>query len=166
MGDYVDVVREEDGGTQHKTAPKPGTWASMNYIQRGGVIGFAPCFMLSLICNGTWSLFFGLLGWTSILLGYVAGNLWKFRHAVHYWWSVAFALAAHSTLLPVYAKLVRLIKYAPGHDGKAYMYLTFGLLIAEVLSLLFVLKHVALWLHRRTHHELAPDKDRGFANGR
>jgi hypothetical protein len=162
MDDYVDVVRDEDGGTQRKTAPKAGTWASMNYIQRGGVIGFAPFFMLSLVCNGNWSMFFGLLGWSWILMGYVAGNLWKFRHAVHYWWSVTFASIAHAALLPVYAKLVPLVK---GRDGKGYMYLTFGLMIAEVLSLLFVLKHAALWLHRRNHHELAPDQDRGYLNG-
>ena len=163
MDDTVDVVRDEDGGAHSKSAPKPGTWASMNNIQRIGVIGMLPCYALSLVLDGRWSMFFGLLGWTSILIGYVAGNLWKFRHAVHYWWSVAFALVVHSALLPVYAKLVPLMK---GHDGKGYMYVAFGLLIAEVLSLLFVLKHAALWLHRRTHHELAPEKNRGYANGR
>jgi hypothetical protein len=149
----MDTFLEEES----KKAPKPGTWASMNAIQRTGVIALFPCFMLSLFCNGRLSMFFGQLGWASILLGYVAGNLWRFRHAVHFWWSVAFACLVHSALLPVYATLVGEIKNAPGHSGKGYMYLAFGLVIAETLSLLFVLKKVAIWLHTRTHKSLQSD---------
>jgi len=138
-------------------APKPGTWASMNAIQKVGVIGSLLCYAPSLFCNGRLSMFFGLLGWTFLLLGYVAGNLWRFRHAVHFWWSVAFACVVHSALLPVYAVLVRETKNAPGRDGKLYMYLAVGLVIVETLSLLFVLKKVALWLHARTHKPLQFD---------
>jgi hypothetical protein len=135
-----------------KPAPpqRPTGWKSMNYIQRIGCLGLFPFFMLSLIYDGRLSTIFGLMGWTSIFLGYVAGNLWKFRHAVHFWWSVAFACIVHAALLPIYATLIDKMKNAHGQSGKGYMQLSFVLLIAEVLTLLFVLKHVAMWIHHHT----------------
>ena len=147
MDEYTDI----SGEGQHKKAGKAGTWAGMNYIQRTGVIMLFPFFMLSLFCNGRLSVIFGLFGWTSIFLGYVAGYLWRYRHALHFWWSLAFACAVHGALLPVYATLTNFIKDAPGHNGKGYMYLAFLVLIVEVLALQYALKHVGMWIHARTH---------------
>jgi hypothetical protein len=127
----------------------------MNNIQRCGVICGIVFFMPSLFCDGRLGVAFGLLAWTSFLMGYVAGGLWKVRHALHYWWSIAFAATVHVFLLPLYASLTRSMKTAPnGADGKGYMYLGFGLMIAETLALLFILKHAAMWLHLRTHANL------------
>jgi len=149
----MDTFLEEEAKEQKKNA---GAWSKMNYIQRIGVFGLFPFMILSYAYNGRAGIIFGLIGWTSIFFGYVAGNLWRFRHALHFWWSTVFAAAVHAGLLPVYARLVDLTKNAPHHEGKGYMYLTFGLLIVEVLTLLYALKHVGMWLHARTHkpHEL------------
>jgi hypothetical protein len=145
--DYVDIASKDTT----KTAPKLGAWSKMNYIQRIGCLGLFPYMILSFVYSGRLGIIFGLMGWTSIFLGYVAGNLWRFRHALHFWWSVTFACAVHTALLPVYARLVNQIKNAPHHEGKGYMYLTFGVLIVEVLTLLYTLKNIGLWLRRRSH---------------
>ena len=140
-----------------KTTPKPGTWAAMNYIQRSGVIGAVVLFAPAEFCDGKLGLFFGLLGWTSLLLGYVAGNLWRVRHALHFWWSLTFACVVHSILLPVFAYLVTQEKNIPGQGGKLYIYLAGGIVIAETLSLIFILRHVAMWLHMRKINALYAD---------
>ena len=148
MDEYTDI----SGNPQpHQAKSKAGTWAGMNYIQRMGCLGLFPFMILSFVYDGRLGIIFGLIGWTSIFFGYVAGNLWRYRHALHFWWSVAFAAVVHVALLPIYADLVDLIKNAPHHEGKGYMYLAFGLLITEVLTLLYALKHFGMWLHKRIH---------------
>jgi hypothetical protein len=144
--DYIDLSAEKHSGR----AIKPGSWASMNKIQRGGVIGFFPLYMLSLVCDGRYGIGFGITAWSWIFLGYVAGNLWKYRHAVHFWWSVAFAFIVHCSLIPVYVGLIPLMK-SSGHSGRSYAQLTFALVVAEILVLLFALKRFAMWLHKRIH---------------
>jgi hypothetical protein len=144
----MDTFLEEETRQQKKNV---GAWSKMNYIQRIGCLGLFPFMILSFIYSGRLGIAFGLMGWTSIFFGYVAGNLWRFRHALHFWWSVAFATVVHAALLPMYARLVDLIKNAPHHEGKGYMYLAFGLLIVEVLTLLYALKHIGMWLRSRKH---------------
>lgn len=121
----------------------------MNYIQRSGVIGLIAFITPALICDGLLGVFFGVIGWTSLLMGYVAGNLWRVRHALHFWWSIGFACIVHSCLLPVYASLVAQMKNTRGQGGKLFIYLAAGVVIAETLSLIFLLKKVAMWLHKR-----------------
>jgi hypothetical protein len=137
-----DEIKEQD-------KKKPGTWASMNYIQRAGVIGGCVLFLPSLSYDGRLGMYAGVAGWTILLFGYVAGSLWKVRHAVHFWWSLFFASLVHAALLPIYAYLVDKIKNAPGHEGKAYIYLAGGLVSVEAITLIYLLKHAALWLHKQ-----------------
>jgi hypothetical protein len=132
-------------------SPKAGTWASMNAIQKTGMVGSAPFVFLSWVFHGKAAEYLGMIGWTSILLGYVAGNFWRYRHAMHFWWSTSAAVVIHASLLPTYAKLTRLSQFDNGHSGKAYFQLTFLLMIVETLTLQVLLKRVAIFIHRRTH---------------
>jgi len=129
---------------------KPGTWSSMNVIQQSGVIGGVVMFAPSMIYDGRVGVYCGVVGWSILLFGYVAGSLWKVRHALHFWWSVFVAGLIHMPLLPVYAYLVDQMKNAPGHGGKAYIYLAGGLVSIETIALIYLLKHAAMWLHKRT----------------
>lgn len=142
----MDTFLEEESKT---STPKPGTWGAMNSIQRAGVIGLIPFTVLFYVYDGRLGTIFGLLGWTSLLLGYVAGALWKVRHALHFWWSVFFACVIHACLLPVYAYLVN---HTKGHGGRAYIDLAGGLVAIETLTLIFVLKKIAMWLHHRSQY--------------
>jgi len=133
-----------------KTAPKPGSWASTNYIQRFGIIGSLVLYAVSLFLsfsNLRLGLILGLCGWSCLLFGYVAGSLWRVRHALHFWWSLAFSAVVHACLLPVYVHLVR-NDFQP-HASKVYFYLSAYLVVAETLFLIFLLKRVAMWIHRR-----------------
>ena len=141
----MDTFLEEES---KKATPKPGTWGAMNSIQRAGVIGLLPFTILFFAYDGRLGTIFGLLGWTSLLLGYVAGSLWRVRHTLHFWWSVFFACIVHACLLPAFVYLVNHIK---GPGGKLFIYLAGGLVAVETLSLIFVLKRIAMWLHRRSH---------------
>jgi uncharacterized membrane protein len=147
MDEYTDI----SGTSKPTKVGKVGTWAGMNNIQRIGVIGLFPFMILSFIYSGRLGIIFGLMGWTSIFIGYVAGNLWRFRHALHFWLSMTAACIVHIALLPVYASLIDKMKHAHGQDGKTYMYLSFLILIVEVLALQYALKNVGMWLRARTH---------------
>jgi hypothetical protein len=120
----------------------------MNAIQRAGVLGLIPFMVLFYANDGRLGTIFGLLSWTSLLLGYVAGALWRVRHALHFWWSVFFACIVHASLLPVFAYLVNGIK---GDGGKLFIYLAAGLVVVETVVLVFVIKRIAMWFHRRSH---------------
>jgi hypothetical protein len=145
--------------TQKNGAPKPGTWASMNVIQKTGVLGSAPFIFLSWVYHGKTADVLGIIGWTSIVMGYVAGNFWLYRHAMHFWWSTLVAAFIHAFLLPVYVKLTDSMQFAKGHSGKGYLQLAFLLMIVETLTLQIVLKRVAMWIHRRTNsHLLSPKR--------
>ena len=147
----MDTFLEE--GSQAAKKVKEGTWASMNYIQRGGVIG---CGLLQIpsYSKGRLGVYFGIASWSFLLFGYVAGSLWKVRHALHFWWSMFFASLVHAPLVPVYAQLVGRIRDTPGSGGKTYIYLAAGLVCVETITLIFLLKHAALWIHQR--HARAP----------
>jgi hypothetical protein len=135
-----------------KKAPRPGSWASTNFIQRFGLIGSFVLYGISLFSSSSnvhVSLIIGLCGWSSLLFGYVAGSLWSVRHALNFWWSIVFACGFHACLLPVYAHLIH--SDVQPHAGKEYMYLSVFLVIAETLFLIFLLKRTAMWIHRRTH---------------
>jgi len=128
--------------------PKPGTWGSMNSIQKGGVIGAAVLFLPMFIYKGRLGNDFGVASWSVLLFGYVAGSLWKIRHALHFWWSMLAASLIHVPLLPTYDHLVDQIKNSP--QGKGYIYLAGGLVCVETITLIYILKHAAMWLHKRT----------------
>ena len=147
----VDGVAWLLGGSGNPVQRKTG-WASMNWIQRAGGLSFIILFIPAVIASGGWHLFFALCSWTCLFLGYVAGSLWKLRHALHFWWSLIAATLAHACLIPLYLSLIRLndsIHHAQGPRG--VIYLTGLLLSAEVLIFLFILKRFGLWLHNRTH---------------
>jgi hypothetical protein len=148
----MDMFLEEESQSAKKV--KPGTWASMNFIQRGGCIGFVVLFMPSLFCSGRLAVYFGVACWSVLLFGYVAGSLWKVRHASHFWWSMFVAALVHVPLLPIYTYLADRIKNAPGRDGRGYIYLAGGLVCVETITLIYLLKHAALWIHQR--HAKAP----------
>jgi hypothetical protein len=147
----MDTFLEEESQAAKKI--KPGTWASMNFIQRGGVIG---CGLLQIpsYSKGRLGVYCGIASWSILLFGYVAGSLWKVRHALHFWWSLFVASLIHVPLLPVYAHLAGQIRDAPEHEGKAYLYLAVGLVCVETITLIYILKHAALWIHQR--HAKAP----------
>jgi hypothetical protein len=147
----MDTFLEEESQAAKKV--KPGTWASMNFIQRGGVIG-CVALMIPSYSKGPVGVYFGVASWSALLLGYVAGSLWKVRHALHFWWSLFVAGLIHTPLLPVYAYLTAQIRDTPGHDGKLYIYIAAGLVCVETITLIYLLKHAAIWFHRR--HATAP----------
>ncbi|MBS1814899.1 MAG: hypothetical protein JSS87_08515 [Acidobacteria bacterium] len=134
--------------------PQPvrrGAWSSMNWIQKSGCLLGVLLILPYLIADGRLGIFLGLLSWTSFYVGYVGGGLWKYKHALHFWWSFAGASVVHALLLPIYAVIVKLTKNAPGHEGKLYLYLGFGLLICEVLSLHYATKKIGLRIHHKEH---------------
>lgn len=92
---------------------------------------------------------FGVAVWTCLFLGYVSGSLWKVRHALHFWWSMTAAVIVHGATLPAFIYMSRQIR--DSRDGKAYIYLAAGLMSVEVIVLLFLLKHAAMWFHARSH---------------
>ena len=134
-----------------KHNPELGTWASTNWVQRTGLILFFPLVLCSWIFDGKAGSAFGVAAWSSIFLGYVAGNLYKYRHALHFWWSVAIASLIHASLSPLFIRLTNGARQP--HSGKGYAQLAFGVLIVEVLLLLFIVKRTAMWIHRRQHRD-------------
>jgi len=131
-------------------SPKAGTWASMNAIQKAGLLGSAPFIFCSWIYDGKIGEVLTIVGWTTIVMGYVAGNFWRYRHALHFWWSTVAAGAIHVFTLPIYLRFSRGMKFAHGSSGKSYLNLTFLLMIIEVLALQILLKRLAMLIYRRT----------------
>ena len=129
--------------------PNRNSWKYMNPIQRTGVIGSVALYFLALPLGDSHlrpAIIVGVCGWSFLLFGYVAGSLWKVRHALHFWYSMAFACVVHACLLPIYSRLAKgtlLLSSA----GKAYIYLSGFLVCAETIFLIFVLKRIAMRLH-------------------
>jgi hypothetical protein len=61
----------------------------------------------------------------------------------------------------VYAYFVDQMKTAPGHGGKAFIYLAGGMVAGETLLLIFILKRVGMWLHSRQHGGTPHPDDEG-----
>lgn len=142
------------GETPQPTKKRKTGWASMNAIQKSGLIACVALAIPSFAYSGRLGMFFGLSCWSSLFLGYVAGSRWRVRHAVHFWWSLLVAVAAHCGVLPVYARLINLLNASP-HSGRGIIQLTGGLLAVEVIIFIVILKRAALWIHQRTHASAA-----------
>ncbi len=131
----------------------------MNAIQKIGVIGSLPFVFVSWAFPGVTGDILASVGWTLIVLGYVAGNFWRYRHAMHFWWSTLAACVIHGFVLPFYIRLTNSMQFAKGNSGRGYLQLTFLLMIVETLTLQIVLKRIAMWIHRRTTtHPLSPKR--------
>ena len=141
----MDTFLEEE--TQERKR-NPSQWAKMNFLQRGGVIFGLACMPFSYMHEPVGT-FFGVASWTCLFLGYVSGAFWKVRHALHFWWSMAAAVTLHCSTLPAFIYLSRQIR--DSHNGKTYIYIAGGLMSIEVIAVIFLLKHVALWFHAKSH---------------
>lgn len=124
-------------------------WAKMSLIERSGFVAFVASLIPFYTYSGRLGVYCGVAGWSLWLSSFVAGSLWRVRHAVHFWWSLVFAGLVHASLLPTYAYLVERIKLNPGHEGKVFIYFAGGVMLAEMFTLLFLLKRAAMWVHTR-----------------
>ena len=125
----------------------PSQWSKMNFLQRGGVICGLACMPFSYVHDPVGT-YFGVASWTILFLGYVSGALWKVRHSLHFWWSLVVAAVIHCTTLPAFIYFTRQIR--DSRDGRSYIYLAGGLMSIEVIAVVFLLKHAAMWLHSRS----------------
>ena len=141
----MDTFLEQETKEQKE---KPGQWAKMNFLQRGGVISGVACMPFSYMHDPIGTCF-GVASWTCLFIGYVSGAFWKVRHALHFWWSMAIAVVLHCATLPAFAYLTRQIR--DSSSGKAYIYVAAALMSVEVIVSIFLLKHAAMWLHARAH---------------
>lgn len=135
--------------TQQKT--NHNSWKYMNWIQRTGVISSMILYFIFLPLSDGHAkpaAIVGVCGWSCLLFGYVAGSLWKVRHALHFWYSMAFASIVHTCLLPVYWRVTQGASVT-NKAGKLYMYLAVSLVCVETIFLVFVLKRVAIKLRGR-----------------
>lgn len=150
MPDYVDKFADTVAELNRPQPKRKTGWDSMNRIQKSGLVAGMIIGMLAMGVHGEIGLVAGLSGWTLLYIGYVGGGLWKFRHALHFWWSFLATSIIHFCLLPLYVKIVEMEKLT-GPAGRSSITYGFGLLIAEVLMLLYAAKKVGLWIHRRQH---------------
>jgi len=125
-------------------------WARMNAIQKTGAICFFVFFTLSLLVPHTLRIYFDISSQTCLFLGWVAGSLWRVRHALHFWWSLVIAVLGHIGLLSIYVRVNRYFD-ASYHPGREIATVIVGMIALETLVFLFILKRIALWLHRRVH---------------
>ena len=148
-----DDIEKIEGAAPEQQKPNHNSWKYMNWIQRSGVIGAGALFVVSLPLGNshtTPAMVVGVCAWSSLLFGYVAGSLWKVRHALHFWYSMAFACVVHVCVLPIYWRLTR-GSLQLNSTGKAYGYFCIFLVCVETIFLVFMLRRFALWLHRRQH---------------
>jgi hypothetical protein len=133
-------------------------WASMNAIQKSGVIGFFVLLFGSLPFSGkTTAPYMEVCAQTSLFFGWVAGSLWKVRHALHFWWSLVIATLGHLCLIPTYLRISRY--YDSGHhSGREVGLVIVGMIAAETILFVTLLKKVAMWAHGRSHQI----KDTGY----
>lgn len=146
-----DDIEKIEGPDPQQQKPNRNSWKYMNWIQKTGVISSLSLYAISLPVSGAYAkpaVFIGVCAWSCLLFGYVAGSLWKVRHALHFWYSMAFACVVHVCLLPIYARIARGSSIT-NSAGKLYMYLAVGLVCVETILLIVVLKRVAMKLHGR-----------------
>jgi hypothetical protein len=134
--------------------PQTGSWASLTTIQQAGTMCACALFVVSLVTS-FWScgaaVILGVCAASSLLLGLVAGALWRARHALHFWYSMAFACIVHACFLPIYAWMMAdmLATDNPRGTGKALLLLSLLLIVVEATLLIGVLKRIALWFFKR-----------------
>lgn len=146
MFDDIDKI---EGPAPDQQKSNRNSWKYMNWIQKTGVISSIVLYFIFLPLsdhNAKPAMIVGVCGWSCLLFGYVAGSLWKVRHALHFWYSMAFACIVHTCLLPIYWRITQGAS-AANSAGKLYMYLAVLLVCAETIFLVVVLKRVAMKLH-------------------
>lgn len=130
---------------------KAGSWVSMNPIQKTGCIGFFVLLFGGLFFLGDpRQVYCEIAAQTSLFLGWVAGSLWKVRHALHFWWSLVVAIVGHICLLPTYLRVTRYFD-SGHHSGREVGTVVVGMIAVETIIFLVLLKKIAMWIHRRSH---------------
>jgi Ni/Fe-hydrogenase subunit HybB-like protein len=143
----MDTFLEDEVKEQKKSR---GEWARMNVIQKSGAIGFFVLLFVSLaFVDETYKAYVEVGAQTSIFLGWVAGSLWKVRHALHFWWSLLVATLGHLCLLSTYLRINRYFD-SGHHSGREVGTVTVGMIAAETIIFLVLLRKVAMWIHRRS----------------
>ena len=128
---------------------KPSSWAQMNAIQKTGAICFVVLLLGSLaFVDDPRQAYVEVGAQTSLFLGWVAGSLWKVRHALHFWWSMLIAILGHLCLLSTYFRISRYFE-SGHHSGREVGTVIVGMIAAETIVFLFLLRKVAMWIHRR-----------------
>jgi hypothetical protein len=128
-----------------------GEWARMNVIQKAGAIGFFVLLFGGLaVVDETHQAYVEVGAQTSLFLGWVAGSLWKVRHALHFWWSLLVAILGHLCLLSTYLRISRYLD-SGHHSGREVGTVIVGMIAVETILFLVLLKKVAMWIHRRSN---------------
>src|SRR5579871_2888932 len=99
-----DDIEKIEGPDSPPQSPNHNSWRYMNPIQKAGVIGCFSLLAVSLFFFDSQSasaVIITVCSFSFLLFGYVAGSLWKVRHALHFWYSMAFACIVHVSLLPI-----------------------------------------------------------------
>lgn len=133
--------------------PQTGSWASLTTIQQAGTMFAGALFVISLVTS-FWSrgaaVIIGVCAASSLLLGLVAGALWRARHALHFWYSMAFACIVHACFLPIYAwMMAEMLTNNPRGTGRGLLLLSLLLIAVEATLLIGLLKRIALSFFKR-----------------
>ena len=139
-------------------APQPATEPSRTHpkkdltrLQTAGVLALLVCYALALFLHGTLGTIFAIVCFGGVYIACIASYLWRYRHVLHFWWSLLFACVVHACCMPVYISLTVALRHAHYRQGRYLQYIGIGILMVEGVGVISVIRWIAMRVYKRKH---------------